>query len=374
MKRRIFLDHNSTTYMRMAVRVAVSEMLAEPCNASSVHSFGRETRKNLHDARLKVSKMVNANDVDVVFTSTGTEANNLVMSGFKGADSIAVSAVEHISILKPAEMQNKTSIIPVNSDGLVELGTLQKVIQNARGKTLVSVMMANNETGIIQPIKEIAELVRKCGGYTHCDAVQGVGKIAVDFDDLGVDMMTVSSHKIGGMHGAAALIKKKGLELEPQIVGGMQENGLRAGTENMPAIMAFGVAAELVEEDMPCELRDYLEAEIAKIADAEDFLIVGANSPRLPNTSCIAIRNCSSETQLINFDLAGIAVSNGSACSSGTVKKSHVMKAMGVEESFVSSVIRVSLSHRNTQEEIDQFLSVWKSNYLKVKEKLQGAA
>lgn len=374
-KRSIYLDHNATTFVLPEVREAVMQLMDTPYNASSVHGFGQDARAMLHNARQNIASMVHASDVNVIFTSSGTEANNLVVSGIKNADSIAVSAVEHVSILVPAQKHKKASIIPVNADGKVELDTLRKVISNARGKTLVSIMLANNETGILQDIAEIAQLVRNCGGYLHCDAIQAVGKIPVDFDALGVDLMTVSAHKIGGMQGAAALIARKDIEIDAQILGGQQEKGFRAGTENIAAIHAFGVAATLNHDPMSSDARDYLEQRVHEIsAGSSNVVIIGQGCGRLPSTSCIALRHMSSETQLINFDLAGIAVSNGSACSSGTVKKSHVMAAMGIDDSLATSVIRVSLSKQTTRDDIDAFLGVWEKNYKKVEHKLAKAA
>jgi cysteine desulfurase len=357
--KRIYLDHNATTGVKYAVRVAMSEVMADPYNASSVHSFGREAKKKLDEARESILEMAGAEGQTVIFTSSGTEANNLALRGFKKCDSMIVSAVEHTSVLK-AVCMSSGGMVPVDENGLVSLDVLKVILGNSKGRSLVSIILANNETGVIQPIKEICDLVVGTGGYVHCDASQAFGKIPVNFNKLNVDMMTVSAHKFGGPQGIGALIVKKGLEINPIIVGGGQEGRMRAGTENVSAIVGFGAASQLVSK-MPSDLRDYLETEIS--AFAPEAKILGAGVDRLPNTTCVAIPNMGSDAQLIAFDLAGIAVSNGSACSSGTVTESHVLKAMNVERKFVNNAVRVSLGADTLKEEIDAFLEVWKHNY-----------
>ncbi len=355
----IFLDHNATTPIVPEALEAMQQVYSEPCNPSSVHSFGRHARKLLDEARARIAKTCSAEGATVIFTGSGTESNNLALHGLEDVQDIFISATEHVSIMKPADVKG-ASHIPVDENGLVRLGALERMLKNVDGKVLVSVMLANNETGVIQPIHDIAKLVYQYGGYMHTDASQVLGKIALDFTALNVDMMTISGHKFGGPVGAAALIMKTGLHIKAQLLGGGQESGYRPGTENVPAIVGMAKAAELA---MPAssELRDYLEQEIK--ATAAEAMIFGENAGRLPNTTSIALPGMKAETQLINFDLAGIAVSAGSACSSGRVTTSHVLLAMGVEKDIAASAIRVSLGNNTTKEEVDSFLTVWKSNY-----------
>jgi len=358
---KIYLDFNATSPILREVRDFVVPFYDSALNASSIHSFGRDARKILDDARADIAKSIGAEGADIIFTSSGTESNNLALKGFKDADYLVISAVEHPSVLKVADKMEAT-ILPVDKNGVVNLKALEKILKNTKGKALVSVMLANNETGVVQPIKEISQLVLFYKGFIHCDAVQAFGKIPVDFSDLNVDMMTISAHKIGGLQGASALIVKKGLNINSQIIGGGQESGARAGTENVAAIAAFAKAAKLVEPQNSA-LIDYLEAEVKSFA--KDAIIVGEEVERLPNTSCIILQGMLAETQLINFDLAGIAVSSGSACTSGKVGKSHVLLAQGYSAKQASEVVRVSIGKETTKQDIDAFLKVWKSNYEK---------
>lgn len=350
--------------MKKEVAEAMIYAFIEPYNASSVHGFGREARKIIEEAREKIQKATDSEGAQVIFTSSGTEANNLAIKGFVDAGYVVISATEHASVLKPAE-EMKASYIPVDGNGLVNLSALESILKNGKGRALVSVMLANNETGVIQPMKKIAELVYRYNGFLHTDASQGFGKIPVSFNNLNVDMMTVSAHKFGGPQGVAALIIKKGIKLAAEITGGGQESGFRAGTENVAAIAGFGVSATINHQTSNINLRNYLESEIK--SHAPDVVIFGENAERLPNTSCIAMPNMPSETQLISFDLEGIAVSSGSACSSGKVSVSHVLLAMGVDKKIASTAIRVSLGEENTKEEVDRFIQVWKNNYNRAK-------
>lgn len=361
----IYLDYNATTPVLPQVKKAVLAAMEQPFNPSSIHAYGREGRKIVENARKQLMDAVKADGAQVIFTSSGTEANNLAITGCKAAATLVVSSIEHPSVLKIAET-HKAWLIPVDERGVVSLTALEKMLACLEEKPLVSVMLANNETGVIQPVKEIAQLVYRHGGYMHCDASQALGKIPLDFTELNVDMMTLSAHKCGGALGAAALIIKKGMVLNPAQIGGGQESGYRAGTENVPAIAGFGVAASHAAT-VSSELRDYLEREIATIAP--DAIIFGKGAERLPNTSCIALPGMSGETQLIAFDLAGVAVSSGSACSSGKVGISHVLLAMGVDKTLAASAVRVSVGQGTTKEDIDAFLNVWKRNYDKQKTK-----
>jgi len=366
----IYLDYNATVPLKEEVAEIMAEVAKLPYNPSSIHSFGREAKKLIEEARNEVAKFSGAENAQVIFTSSGTEANNMAINGIKDISAVIVSSIEHVSVLKPAE-DKKAFVIPVDENGVIRLDALRRILENVDGKALVSVMLANNETGVIQPIKEIAELVYRNGGYIHCDAAQALGKIKLNFNDLNVDMMTISAHKLGGPQGAAALIIKKGLVVAPFVKGGGQESGYRAGTENVAAIVGFGKAAELADEIKP-DLRDWLESEIKSYAP--DAVIFGQNVARLPNTSYIAAGKMPSETQLIAFDLSGVAVSSGSACSSGKVSISHVLLAMGVSKEQAAMAIRVSLGKETTKEEISRFLEIWKKNYDKTKRGYAEAA
>lgn len=366
---RVYFDNNATTRPDAKVVDAMVAVLSKPLNASSVHLEGRESRAILEGARNSIAKSVNANsDYRVVFTSSGTEANNLALKGF-GADKILISDIEHPSIYKFNGDAEKI-IIPVTKDGLINLEQLERLIAgNSQSKLLVSVMYANNETGLVQPIKEIVKIAKKHGAFVHSDAIQAFGKVAVDMEDLGLDMMTVSSHKIYGVQGAAALILKKNVILSPQMVGGSQEQSFRAGTENIPAIVGFAKAVENIEiNENISKIRDHLESEIKKIAS--EAVIFGQGKHRLPNTSFISMPNVSSETQLIHFDINGIDVSAGSACSSGKIEPSHVLIAMGVEEKIAKNVIRVSLGKDNTLEDVEYFIEKWRQLYSNVNRKV----
>lgn len=356
---RTYLDYNATAPLLPQAAEAMAAAWKLPANASSVHGFGRDARKLLDDARAAIAKTLDAEGAHIIFTASGTEANNFALRGFvKDIDNVAVSSVEHVSVLKPAE-ERDAMLIPVNADGVMETRTLEQLLDAMEGRTLVSIQLANNETGVIQPVKDLAQVVFRHGGYIHCDASQAVGKIAVSFNNLGVDMLTISAHKFGGPVGAAALIIKKGMVLEAQMLGGGQESGYRAGTENIPAIAGMAAALEALSLTQP-NLRDYLEQEI--LATAPNATIFGRNAPRLPNTVCVALPGMNSETQLINFDLAGVAVSSGSACSSGKVSLSHVLLAMGVQKELAGCAIRISLGRESSETDVKTFLDIFKKN------------
>ncbi|NDF11262.1 MAG: cysteine desulfurase [Proteobacteria bacterium] len=359
--RTIFLDHNATTPLHADVAAVMQSLYGDPLNASSVHSYGRAAKKWIEGARANIGALVQASPSahQVIFTSSGTEANNLAMNGLDEKFIPIVSAIEHVSVLKA---NKKAQILPVDANGVVRLDALRRMLENLQGeKALVSVMLANNETGVIQPVQQVAELVYAFGGFVHTDAAQAIGKIPVSIQDLNVDMMTISAHKFGGPQGAAALIIKKGVVLAAQLKGGGQELGYRAGTENVAAIAGFGKAAELVKESLARmhavkALRDSAEAEL-KAAGATVF---GAEVSRLPNTLSVAMPHMNSETQLIAFDLEGIAVSAGSACSSGKVETSHVLKAMQADAALVTNAIRVSLGAGTAPESVSAFVAQWK--------------
>lgn len=359
----IYLDYNATTPILQTVKDAVGTILDKPLNASSVHSDGRFARKLIEDSRGMVRQMVGADeDTRIIFTASGTEANNQVFKGLK-AYAPVVSAVEHISVLRGCQ---NPYFIPVDQLGLVKLDALERLLREVEGKVLVSVMLANNETGVIQPIKEIAALAHNYGAIVHTDAIQACGRIDIDMEALGVDLITVSGHKIGGLQGAGALIVKKSVALQSFITGGGQEQGYRAGTENVPAIVGFGVAAEYVGKKLLKKktLRDMMEARLLCVCP--EIKIFGQEAARINNTSCFTMPGVASETQLMHFDLEGISVSNGSACSSGKVSASHVLLAMGVDDRDASCALRVSLGNDTNERDVLAFVDAWTSLYARV--------
>lgn len=355
-KKSIYLDYNATAPIRLEVKDSMLAAMDVPANASSVHSFGRAAKKQLEDARAVVAGVVGCFPNEVVFTASGTEANNLALRNFPERP-LMVSAVEHPSALK---VRPEVKVIPVDENGIININKLTDNLQFIH-KPLVSVMMANNETGVIQPIREIAEAVHATGGLLHCDAVQALGKIPVDLGVLGVDMLTLSAHKFGGPVGAAALIVRQDLAIQRQLIGGGQELGRRAGTENIPAIAGFAKAVELAAKDRwQRDIREALDGmEEMILAAVPGAHVLGRQAQRLPNTSSLLMPGVSAETQLMHFDLEGFAVSAGSACSSGRIEPSHVVRAMGFSEEEAACVIRVSAGWDNKPEDIQGFATSW---------------
>nr|WP_243368929.1 cysteine desulfurase family protein [Microvirga solisilvae] len=369
MVQRTYLDHNATSPLRPGVAEVVLRVLQLPGNASSIHTEGRAARSEMETARASIARLVGSKAKNLVFTSGGTEAANLVLTptfrrlGQPGPVRLLIGATEHPCILNghrfPAE---QVGIIPVDGRGIIDLAWLKAHLEKAGDeRVLVSVQLANNETGVIQPIAEIARLVHEHGGLVHTDAVQAAGRVPVDIVALGVDALTLSAHKLGGPKGAGALVLASDqYEIGDKLVrGGGQEKNYRAGTENVAGIAGFGAAAELALEGLEQEaerlksLRDEAEAHVLRVAP--DALVVGAGAERLPNTLAFAIPGLKAETALIAFDLAGIALSSGSACSSGKVKRSHVLDAMGVEPALAEGVLRVSLGWSTTKECVIRF-------------------
>jgi cysteine desulfurase len=366
---RIYLDHNATSPLRPEVAEVVLRVLKVPGNASSVHTEGRAARAELEAGRTSVAKLVGAKAKNTVFTSGGTEAANLILSpsfrrlGQPGSARILIGATEHPCILNghrfPAD---QVEIIPVDGNGILDLACIEAHLAEAgEERVLISVQLANNETGVVQPVAEIASLVHAHGGLIHTDAVQAAGRMPVDIAALGVDALTLSAHKLGGPKGVGALVLASDqYEIGDKLIrGGGQEKNYRAGTENVAGIAGFGAAAEFALGTLETEaarlkaLRDEAQAEVIRIAP--DALVVGAGAERLPNTLAFAIPGLKAETALIAFDLAGIALSSGSACSSGKVKRSHVLDAMGVEPALAEGVLRMSLGWTTTKEDVIRF-------------------
>jgi len=356
---RTYLDHNATTPLREAARAAMVEALAAVGNASSVHAEGRAAHHLIDEARRTLASYLGVRPEMVVFTSGGSEANNLALR-MAEARSLLVSSIEHPSVLAPARGDGRPlAEIPVDAAGIVDLDRLAGLLQEAEKPVLVSVMLANNETGVMQPVKDIADLVHEHEGFLHVDAVQAAGRIPVRFVALGADLMTVSAHKLGGPQGAGTLIAEDRVRLDPLIKGGGQEFGRRAGTENVAAIAGFAAAvAEIAEKSLPSgELRDELEKGLKAIAP--EIRVFGADARRLPNTTCFALPGLDAQTALMGFDLADVAVSSGSACSSGKVGRSHVLAAMGIEDELGAGAIRISLGWDTAAKDIEAALAAW---------------
>ncbi len=357
----VYLDHNATTPAKPAVIAAVTAALGCVGNPSSVHRFGRCARRTVETAREQVAALVGAAPSHVVFTASATEANNLALQSLGSGSSrrILVSGIEHDSIIAAADEATR---IAATADGRIDLGALERDLARDGRPALVALMLANNETGAIQPVAEAARIAHAHGAILLCDAAQAAGKIAVDIGALGCDALTVSAHKFGGPQGAAALVLAGDPPLAPLIRGGGQERGRRAGTENVPAIAGFGAAAKLAADDLPhmaalAPLRDRLEAAVTRVAPGVE--IFAAAVDRLPNTSCLSMPGVASETQVMALDLAGVAVSAGAACSSGKVRASRVLTAMGVPMAVANTAIRVSLGWTTTEADIDRFIETW---------------
>jgi cysteine desulfurase len=369
---RAYLDWNATAPLRPEARAAMLAALDLAGNPSSVHGEGRAARALVECAREQVAALAGARPEDVIFTSGGTEANALALNPEIGLgadraprDRLLVSAIEHPSVLAGGRFESaRIEVIPVTPQGVVDLDALRAALAKG-GRPLVSVMLANNETGVVQPVSEVARLVHEAGGILHADAVQGPGRIFSNINDLGADLLTLSAHKMGGPKGIGALVRASDDMhfARPLLSGGGQERGYRAGTENVAGIAGFGAAAAAVcslgeESARMAILRTVLEDGLKSVTP--DAIIFGEAAERLPNTTLFALEGVKAETALIAFDLDGIAVSSGAACSSGKVQSSHVLSAMGVSPELARGAIRVSLGHASTETEIEMFLKTWK--------------
>ena len=364
---RIFFDHNSTTRIKTEVLTRMNELYQLSLNSSSVHYYGRMANKYVEEARNSLQNLLNGSNYRVIFSSGGTEANNLAIFG-RDYKKILFTAIEHDAVYNARPQSSEIIVIKTNKDGVVDLEDVkEKLAAIDDSNFLLSIMIANNETGAIQPVKEIAKLVHQKGGLIHSDIIQGLGKIAIDLEDLNLDLASVSAHKIGAPQSLGALLVRKNLDIRPMIFGGGQENGSRSGTLNTAAIAGFGRACDLAKKNLEqfleiANLRDYLEESLLEIG-GNNLKFLSSKTSRLPNTSYFATRNIDKQTQLIHFDLNGIMVSTGSACSSGSIKPSRVLEAMQIEKEFLNSAIRVSLGPKNTKSEIDQFINCWSTLY-----------
>lgn len=361
---RTYLDNNASAPLRDSARAAMVAAMDVTGNPSSVHAEGRRARAIVETAREQVAELVGARPSEIVFTSGATEANNAVMDA--GWKSICVSAIEHDSVLAPARACGaKVIALPASQDGVVDLGSVQEALSHAAqggARALLSVMMANNETGVIQPVEEAADLARSLGVALHVDAVQGVGRLPVDFASLGADTLTISAHKLGGPRGVGALVIRDGVNLPALVKGGGQERRRRGGTENVVGIAGFGAAAAEVARDVEAmkrasALRDQLEASVMSLTP--DAVIIGRNAARIGNTSCIAVPGKQAETLVIRMDMEGVAISAGAACTSGKVGANTVITAMGLPDSVARSAVRVSLGAETSETDIAAFLAAW---------------
>lgn len=362
---RIYFDHNATTPLDSRVLDAMLPFLrGEFGNASSRHDFGTVARKAVNDAREKVAALVNVQPTQVVFVSGGTEANNFFIKGAAGylkPTQIAVSAIEHPCVAKPAQELArhgwKVRKLRVSRDGEIDLADVDAALAEPTG--IVSVMLANNETGVIQDVGAVAARARHADAWVHTDAVQALGKIPVDFGALGVHAMTISAHKLYGPKGAAALIVDKRLELRPLIAGGGHEQGLRSGTENVPAIVGFGAACALAASrlaDVSAQVEG-LRARLEQGLHELGAVIFGERAPRIPNTSYFAFKGIDGEALVIELDKQGFAMAAGAACSSASTEPSATLLAMGVTPEFARCAVRFSLGAGNSMGQIEEFLS-----------------
>ncbi|MDZ5649032.1 cysteine desulfurase family protein [Nitrospirillum sp. BR 11828] len=350
----IYLDHNGTCPPRPEAVAAMVAVLSLPGNPSSVHAQGREARRRVEVARRQVADLVGLPPATLIFTGSGTEANALALTS-AGGRRVITSAIEHASVLEATPGAIRC---PVTADGVVDVAALDALL--AGGPALLSLMAVNNETGVIQPVAEVAALARRHGALFHCDASQAVGRLSWDWAAIAPDYLTISAHKIGGPQGVGALVVRDGVPLTPLLRGGGQERRRRAGTENVAGIVGFGAAAAVCDVsafDRLASLRDGLEARLR--AAAPGLRVAGAGADRVANTSCLVTPGWRGETQVMALDLAGFAVSSGSACSSGKVAASHVLAAMGLAPDLAGSAIRVSLGWSTTAEEVTRFADAW---------------
>lgn len=362
----VYLDYNASAPLRASVLARLRAWPANPANPSSVHRFGRTARGEVEEARAQVAALVGVDPSQVIFNSGATEANNTVLSAFAG-QRVLVSAIEHPSILEATPQAER---IPVTPEGRVDLNALESLIKTGAPPALICVMGVNNETGVIQPVQDVLTLARRCNAALHIDAAQAAGRIPMDMGALGADFLTVSAHKIGGLPGCGALVLGSCQPPPVLLRGGGQEKQARAGTENVPGIVAFGLAARDAREglDLYAELsvlRDTLESRVEAIAP--DVRFFGRSAPRVANTSLLALPGLTSQTALMHMDLEGVAISSGSACSSGVVKPSPTLRTMGISEDLASCALRVSMGWDTTGADIDRFLTAFDAMVTRLK-------
>ena len=359
---RVYLDNNATTPLLPEVFEAMRPYFAERFgNASSIHHHGRETRAAVERARESVAALLGCRAPEVVFTSGGTEADNLAISGLiHGGDHVISSTIEHHAVLNSCKrleaMGCEVTYVPVDSRGLVDPDDVRNALRPHT--KLITIMMANNETGVLQPVEEIGKIAAEADVYFHTDAVQAAGKVPIDVNRIGCDLLSISGHKLHAPQGVGALYVRKGTILQPMLYGGSHERSRRAGTENVPGIIGLGKAAELAREglqrgdlDRMSAQRDYIEKKI--VSEIEATGVNGAGAPRVPNTTNIHFDYIEGEALVIALDLKGLAVSTGAACSSGAIEPSHVLTAMGLPPEIARASLRFSLGKQNTHEDVE---------------------
>ncbi|HEY3972170.1 MAG TPA: cysteine desulfurase family protein [Candidatus Sulfotelmatobacter sp.] len=364
---RVYLDNNATTPVLPEVFEAMRPYFGEQFgNASSIHHHGQQTRAAVEDARESVAALLGCRASELVFTSGGTEADNLIIAGLVGpGDHVITSSIEHSAVLQTCrhmeELGVELTVLPVDGRSLVDPDDVRRALRP--NTKLISIMMANNETGVLQPLEEIAKIAAEAGVCFHTDAVQAAGKVAVDVGRIGCHALSISGHKIHGPQGVGALFVKKGTRLRPILYGGRHERSLRAGTENVPGIVGLGKAAQLArvafdrgDDKNMAAMRDHLQQGI--LAQVEDAGVNGHGAPRVPNTANIHFDYIDGEAMVIALDLKGVAVSTGAACSSGAIEASHVLLAMGLRPDQARASIRFSLGKQTVEEDIDYALAL----------------
>jgi cysteine desulfurase len=365
--RRIYLDNNATTPVLPEVLEAMRPYFGEHFgNASSIHHHGQETRSAVERARDSVARLLGCRAAEIVFTSGGTEGDNLAIAGLTSAgDHVITSSVEHHAVLHASKHLEETgcevSFVPVDGRGLVDPGDVKRALRT--NTKLISIMMANNETGVLQPVEEIGKIAAEADVHFHTDAVQAAGKVPIEVKRIGCDALSISGHKMHAPQGVGALYVRKGTQLQPLFYGGRHERSRRAGTENVPGIVALGKAAELAmrgfehgDDKKMSALRDRMQQGI--LAQVDEAAVNGEGAPRVPNTSNMYFDHIEGESMVIALDLKGLAVSTGAACSSGTIEPSHVLMAMGLRSDRARASLRFSLGKQNTAEDIDIALAL----------------
>jgi len=368
--RRVYLDHNATTPLDARVFEAMKPYLTDAFgNASSPHHYGRLAKQALERSRVIAAEAIAAKPEEIIFTSGGTESDNLAIRGIayhRGKGHIIASSVEHHAVLKTCQALERagfrTTYLPVDRHGRVDPNEVKRSIR--KDTVLISLMFANNETGVMQPVAEIGSIAQEYSILFHCDAVQGIGKSAIDVEEMCINLLSLSSHKIYGPQGIGGLYVRDGTELSPIITGGHHERGLRPGTENIAAIVGFAQALNIAIDEIDiyrvrvASLRDKLESELLDRIDRVE--IHGAQAERLPHTSSVGFSSVEAESIFLHLDLKGIAASSGSACTTGDPEPSHVLSAMGISPELARGSIRISLGRENTEEEVDYTVSVLK--------------
>ena len=363
----VYLDHNAASLSIQEIKDKLNSLPQIPLNPSSVHMAGRKAKSLLETARTNILSSVNASlsTHNLIFTSSGTESNNTIINSFH--DKIVLtSKTEHSSILAPVIALKNHFLIKVDTNGYIDFEQLDEFLETYENQCFISIHFVNNETGVMQDIKKICQLAHARGAIVHSDAIQAYGKIPLDLINLDLDLITISSNKVGGPKGVSAIISKRNIPISSMLKGGSQERGKRAGSENIEAIIGFGEFALHANESINkfeniSKISKYIENEVLKISANA---VVGEKSKRIGNTSCLIMPGKSSELQQIAFDLKDIAISTGSACSSGKITRSHVLEAMGIDDKNINCAIRVSLGYNNTYEEAKIFINAWKEIFL----------